>query len=49
MNKKYTDTDTEIPTFGVILKANKKLITNRNELLLVCTSETNKFNQKRFG
>ena len=36
-------------TFGVILKTNKKLIKNWNELLLVCYSETNKFNQKRFG
>ena len=37
------------PTFGVILKTNEKLIENKNELLLVCYSETTKFNQKRFG
>ena len=37
------------PTFGVILKAIEKLIKNWNELLLVCYSETNKFNQKQFG
>ena len=36
------------PTFGVILKTNKKSIKNWNELLLVCYWETNKFNQKQF-
>ena len=37
------------PTFGVILKSNEKLIKNWNELLLVGSSDTNKFNQKKFG
>ena len=37
------------PTFGFILKTNKKLIKNWNELLLVGSSETNKRNQKQFG
>ena len=37
------------PTFGVILKTNKKLIKIWNELLLVGFSETNKFDQKQFG
>ena len=37
------------PTFGVILKTNEKLIKNWNELLLVGSLETNKFNQKQFG
>ena len=36
------------PTFGFILKTNKKLIKNWNELLLVCYSKTNKFNKNRF-
>ena len=37
------------PIFGIILKTKAKLIKNRNELLLVCYLETNKFNQKQFG
>ena len=37
------------PIFGDILKSNEKLIKNWNELLLVGSSETNKFNQKQFG
>ena len=37
------------PTFGVILKTNEKLIKIWNELLLVGSSETNKFDQKQFG
>ena len=37
------------PTFGVILKTIEKLIKNWNELLPVGSSETNKFDQKRFG
>ena len=37
------------PTFGVILKINEKLIKNWNELLLVGSSKTNKFDQKQFG
>ena len=36
-------------TFGVILKTNKKLIKNWNEILLVGSSETNKFDRKQFG
>ena len=32
-------------TFGVISKTNRKLIKNWNELFLVGSSETNKFNQ----
>ena len=35
--------------FGVILKTNEILFKNWNELLLVGSSETNKFNQKQFG
>ena len=38
-----------ISTFGVILKINEKLIKNWIELLLVRSSETNKFNQKQYG
>ena len=38
-----------IPTFGVILKTNEKLIKSWNELLLVGFWETNKFDQKQFG
>ena len=34
---------------GVILKTNKKLVKNWNELLLVDYSKTIKINQKRFG
>ena len=36
------------PTFGVILNINEKLIKNWNQLLLVGSSETNKFDQKQF-
>ena len=36
-------------TFGVILKTNEKLFKNWNKLLLVGSSETNKFNQKQCG
>ena len=36
------------PTFGIILKTDKELIKNGKEILLVCYSETNKFNQKQF-
>ena len=32
------------PTFGVILKTNEKLFKSWNELLLLGSSETNKFN-----
>ena len=39
----------QTPTLGIIFKTNKNLIKNWNKLLLVCYSETNKFNQKRFG
>ena len=39
----------QTPTFGFILKTNEKLFKNWNELMLVGSSETNKFNQKRFG
>ena len=39
----------QTPTFGVILKTNEKLIKNWNELLLVRSAETNKFNQKQFS
>ena len=35
--------------FRGYLKTNKKLIKNWNELLLVSYSESNKFNQNRFG
>ena len=42
-------TPTTIPTFGVILKTNKNLIKDWNELLLGSYSETNKFNRKQFG
>ena len=38
-----------IPTFGVIVKTNEKLIKNWYELLLVGSSKTNKFDQKQFG
>ena len=37
------------PAFGVILKTNEKLIKNWNELLLIGSSKTNKFDQKQFG
>ena len=37
------------PTFGIVLKPNKKLIKIWNELLLVGFWETNKFDQKQFG
>ena len=37
------------PTFRVILKTNEKLIKIWNELLLVGSSETNKFDKKQFG
>ena len=37
------------PTFGVVLKTNEKLIKNWDELMLVGSLETNKFNQKHFG
>ena len=37
------------PTFGVILKTNEKLIKIWNELLLVGSLETNKFDKKQFG
>ena len=33
----------QTPTFEIILKTNKKLIKNWNELLLVESSKTNKF------
>ena len=39
----------QTPTYGVIWKANEKLIKNWNKLLLVGFSETSKFNQKQFG
>ena len=39
----------QTPTIGVILKTNEKLFKNWNELLLVGSSETNKFNQRQFG
>ena len=32
------------PTFEIILKINEKLIKNWNELLLICYSETKRFN-----
>ena len=35
----------QTPTFGFFLKTNEKLIKNWNELLLVGSLETNKFNQ----
>ena len=37
------------PTFEFILKTNEKFLKNWNELLLVESLETNKFNQKQFG
>ena len=37
------------PTLKFILKTNEKFIKNWNELLLVGSLETNKFNQKQFG
>ena len=37
------------PTFDAILKPDEKLIKNWNELLLVGSLETNKFNRNQFG
>ena len=39
----------QTPTFGVILKTNEKYIKNWNELFLVGSLRTNKFNQKQFA
>ena len=36
-------------TFGFIFKINEKFIKNWNEILLVGSLETNKFDQKQFG
>ena len=37
------------PTFGVVLKTNRKLFKNWNELLLIGSLQTNKCNEKLFG
>ena len=39
----------QTPTVAAILKTNEQLFKNWNDLLLVGSSETNKFNQKQFG